>query len=73
MRKACTFKKENLFEHLTLLIEIETMIARWFWLSEISVLYLLWWCDALLFIELCVLFGFTVQTEALFKGLLLQH
>lgn len=35
--------------------------------------YLLRWCDALLFVELGALFGFAVQAEALFKGLLLQH
>lgn len=41
--------------------------------TEISVQYLLWGCDALLLIKLCALFGFAVQAEALFKGLLLQH
>lgn len=35
--------------------------------------YLLRWRDALLFIELCALLGFTVQTKTFFKGLLLQH
>lgn len=36
-------------------------------------LYLLRWCDALLFVELRALFGLAMQAEALLKGLLLQH
>lgn len=36
--------------------------------------YLLWWSDALLFVELVgALFGLAVQAEALLKGLLFQH
>jgi hypothetical protein len=36
--------------------------------------YLLWWSDALLFVELVgALFGLAVKAEALLKGLLFQH
>lgn len=35
--------------------------------------YLLRRRNALLLIKLCALLGFTVQTQAFFKGLLLQH
>lgn len=54
-------------------MEIDSTIASCYLGTEILAQYLLWWRDALLLIELGALFGFAVQAEALFKGLLLQH
>lgn len=41
--------------------------------KRIKTRHLLRWCDTLLLVDLGTLFGFRVETEALFKGLLLQH
>lgn len=67
--------KKNLYIKifLPLLMKMELLPTRHFLPSDISGPYLLRWCDALLFVELCALFGFAVQAQTLLKSLLFQH
>lgn len=73
-KNGAVFKKKLYIKiFLPLLMKMKLITTRHFLLSDISLPYLLRWCDALLFVELCALFGFAVQAEALLKSLLFQH